>query len=60
MSLREIDYLCPNLPLFFAFFFKPGLGELMLAAIQNLIQLRENEWSEFHRWQLRHHPLDSC
>ena len=31
MSLREIDYLCPNLPLFFIFFFLRGLGETMLA-----------------------------
>ena len=31
MSLREIDYLCPNLPLFLIFFLKRGLGEMMLA-----------------------------
>ena len=31
MSLREIDYLCPNLPLFLIFFLKRGLGETMLA-----------------------------
>ena len=31
MSLREIDYLCPNLPLFLIFFFLRGLGETMLA-----------------------------
>ena len=31
MSLREIDNLCPNLPLFLIFFLMRGLGETMLA-----------------------------
>ena len=31
MSLREIDYLFPNLPLCLIFFLQRGLGETMLA-----------------------------
>ena len=36
MSLREIDYLCPNIPLFLIFFLRPGLGETMTAEASDL------------------------